>query len=43
MRFVRAYSGGKDCTLSLDRMIREGHEPAALFTTVTDRGFNYYH
>lgn len=43
MRFIMAYSGGKDCTLCLDRMIRQGHEPVALYTTVTKRGFNYNH
>ena len=43
MKFIMAYSGGKDCTLCLDRMIREGHEPVALYTTITKRGFNYNH
>ena len=43
MKFIMAYSGGKDCTLCLDRLIRQGHEPVALFTTVTRRGFNYNH
>ena len=43
MKFIMAYSGGKDCTLCLDRLIREGNEPVALFTTLTKRGFNYNH
>ena len=43
MKFIMAYSGGKDCTLCLDRLIRTGHEPVALFTTITKRGFNYNH
>ncbi len=43
MKFIMAYSGGKDCTLALDRMIRQGHEPAALYTTITSRGINYNH
>lgn len=43
MKFIMAYSGGKDCTLAMDRMINEGHEPVALFTTVTERGLNYKH
>ena len=43
MKFIMAYSGGKDCTLALDRMIRQGHEPVALYTTITSRGINYNH
>ena len=43
MKFIMAYSGGKDCTLALDRMIRQGHEPAALYTTISSKGFNYNH
>lgn len=43
MKFIMAYSGGKDCTLALDRMIRQGHEPVALYTTVTPRGINFNH
>ena len=43
MRFIMAYSGGKDCTLALDRMIRQGHQPVALYTTVTRRGINFNH
>lgn len=43
MKFIMAYSGGKDCTLALDRMIRQGHEPVALYTTITKRGINYNH
>ena len=43
MKFIMAYSGGKDCTLALDRMIRQGHEPVALFTTISAEGFNFNH
>ena len=43
MKFIMAYSGGKDCTLALDRMIRQGHEPVALYTTITSRGINFNH
>ncbi len=43
MKFIMAYSGGKDCTLALDRMIRQGHEPVAMFTTISYEGFNHNH
>lgn len=43
MKFIMAYSGGKDCTLALDRMVRQGHEPVAVYTTVTARGINFNH
>lgn len=33
-KFVMSYSCGKDSTLSLYRMIKEGHEPVALLITV---------
>lgn len=33
-KFVMSYSCGKDSTLSLYRMIREGHKPVALLITV---------
>ena len=42
MRFIMAYSGGKDCTLALDRMIRQGHTPAALFSALSGN-FNFKH
>jgi len=34
MKFALSYSGGKDCALALYRMIKEGHTPVALITTV---------
>lgn len=43
MKFIMAYSGGKDCTLALDRMISRGHEPVCLFTTVTRKQLNFKH
>lgn len=43
MKFIMAYSGGKDCTLALDRMIARGHEPVCLFTTVTQKEFSFKH
>ena len=43
MKFIMAYSDGKDCTLALDRMIRQGHEPVALYTTVSSKGINFNH
>ena len=32
MKFVMAYSCGKDSTLALHSMIKQGHEPVALIT-----------
>ena len=44
MKFVMAYSGGKDCTLALDRMLRAGHTCAALMVTVGIKGrYSYLH
>lgn len=36
-RFVVSYSCGKDSTLALYRMIKEGHTPVALLTTVNKK------
>ncbi len=33
-KFVMSFSGGKDSTLALYRMIKKGYEPVALLTTV---------
>ncbi|GAA0712418.1 diphthine--ammonia ligase [Paraclostridium ghonii] len=33
-KFVMAFSGGKDSTLALYRMIKKGYEPVALLTTI---------
>ena len=43
MKFIMAYSGGKDCTLALDRMISQGNDPVCLFTTVTKKQLNFKH
>ncbi len=43
MRFILAYSGGKDCTLALDRMLREGHELAGIFVACTRGPYNFKH
>lgn len=44
MRFVMAYSGGKDSALALYRMIQQGHEPVAIITTVNeDQGRSWIH
>ena len=43
MKFIMAYSGGKDCTLALDRMIAQGNEPVCLFTTVTKKQLSFKH
>ena len=34
MNFAISYSGGKDSALALHRMIKQGHKPVALITTV---------
>ena len=43
MKFIMAYSGGKDCTLALDHMLQEGHELAGLFVACPQRQFNFKH
>ena len=44
MKFVMAYSGGKDCTLALDRMLRAGHTCVALMVIVGIKGqYSYMH
>lgn len=43
MKFIMVYSGGKDCTLALDRMIAQGHQPVCLFTTATRKQLNFKH
>ncbi len=42
MKFVMAYSCGKDSTLALHHMLAQGHQPLALLTMVNesaDRSF----
>lgn len=34
MKFVMSYSGGKDSTLALDKMLSEGHEAVMLLVVV---------
>ena len=43
MKFIMAYSGGKDCTLALDTMLREGHELVGLFVACTESQYNFKH
>lgn len=43
MKFIMAYSGGKDCTLALDTLLREGHELAGLFVACTESQYNFKH
>lgn len=44
MKFFMAYSGGKDCTLALDRMIRQGHQCVALLVVTGIKGqYSYMH
>ena len=43
MRFIMAYSGGKDCTLALDHMLQEGHELAGLFVSCTKSSYSFKH
>ena len=43
MKFIMAYSGGKDCTLALDRMIALGNDPVCLYTSVTKSLLNFNH
>ncbi len=34
MKFIMAYSGGKDCTLSLEKMLKKGHQCVCLLVSV---------
>lgn len=44
MKFVMSYSCGKDSTLALHHMIRQGNEPAALLTMVNQKvNRSYFH
>lgn len=44
MKFVMAYSCGKDSTLALHNMIQQGHEPVALITMVNqDAKRSFFH
>lgn len=43
MRFIMAYSGGKDCTLAMDRMLRTGHELAAIFVSCAGNHLSFKH
>lgn len=38
MKFIMAYSGGKDCTLALDMMLRQGHTCKALLVSASEKG-----
>ena len=43
-KFIVSYSCGKDSTLSLYRMIKEGYQPVALLTTVNKKGLrSWFH
>lgn len=43
-KFVMSFSGGKDSTLALYRMIKKGYEPVALLITVNvDKGDSWVH
>ena len=43
-KFIMSYSCGKDSTLALYRMIKAGHEPAALLVTVDKKaGRSWFH
>ena len=44
MHFAASYSGGKDSALALYRMIRQGHTPVALITTINiDQERSWFH
>ncbi|AZN38812.1 Dph6-related ATP pyrophosphatase [Paenibacillus albus] len=44
MKFAMMYSGGKDSSLALYRMINEGHTPVALVTTFNEeQGRSWFH
>lgn len=37
MKFIMAYSGGKDCTLALDKMLRQGHICKVLLVSASEK------
>ncbi len=44
MKFVLSFSGGKDSILSLDRLIKKGHTPLALFIMYNqEAGRSWFH
>jgi len=43
MKMLASFSGGKDSTLSLDRVLDEGHEIVGLFVTVDIDGSSWFH
>jgi len=44
MNFAMSYSGGKDSALALYRMIKQGHKPIALITTVNkEQNRSWFH
>ncbi len=44
MNFAMSYSGGKDSALALHRLIRQGHTPVALITTINrEQGRSWFH
>lgn len=44
MKFAMSYSCGKDSTLSLHKMIEQGHEPVCLIVMVNEQaGRSYFH
>ena len=44
MNFAISYSGGKDSALALHRMIKQGHTPVALITTVNaEQNRSWFH
>jgi len=43
VKFVTAYSGGKDSTLAMDRMINQGHEPVCLMICMDMQGSSHMH
>jgi len=43
LKFAMAYSMGKDCTLTLQKMIEAGHEPVCLLVIGSKHGFSMNH
>ncbi|MEG0291929.1 MAG: diphthine--ammonia ligase [Anaerovoracaceae bacterium] len=43
MKFVMSFSGGKDSTFALHKMISEGHDPLGLLVMINDEEKSWFH
>jgi len=43
MKYVIGYSGGKDCTFTIEKLKEQGHELVGIFVMKSDAGYSYNH